>query len=166
MIAPTGVETIGRCLPPESGKICTLFHSLFRRIGGRTRRFRSSIRMVQTVRQRSCRWDRVERSNRRRGHASRCTRAATERQRTSDKIPRITMSWPPDEQLQHRRCVRHRAAAGQRLPARRDMRSADEPAYPTRRRVPTSNGRYSLPSACVRRSLHARQEFDAGDHIQ
>ena len=27
MIAPTGVETIGRCLAPDSGKICTLFHT-------------------------------------------------------------------------------------------------------------------------------------------
>ena len=25
MIAQTRVETIGRCLPPESGKFCTLF---------------------------------------------------------------------------------------------------------------------------------------------
>ena len=24
----TGVETIGRCLPPESGKVCTLFYTL------------------------------------------------------------------------------------------------------------------------------------------
>ena len=27
MIAWTGVETIGRCSPPESGKFCTLFHT-------------------------------------------------------------------------------------------------------------------------------------------
>ena len=27
MIADTRVETIGRCLPPESGKFCTLFYS-------------------------------------------------------------------------------------------------------------------------------------------
>ena len=27
MIARTRVETIGRCLPPESGKICTLFYT-------------------------------------------------------------------------------------------------------------------------------------------
>ena len=27
MIARTRVETIGRCLPPESGKICTLFYN-------------------------------------------------------------------------------------------------------------------------------------------
>ncbi len=26
MIAQTRVETIGRCLPPESGKFCTLFY--------------------------------------------------------------------------------------------------------------------------------------------
>jgi hypothetical protein len=29
MIARTRVETIGRCLPPESGKFCTLFYTLW-----------------------------------------------------------------------------------------------------------------------------------------
>ena len=32
MIARTRVETIGRCLPPESGKICTLFYSASTRV--------------------------------------------------------------------------------------------------------------------------------------
>ncbi len=30
MIACAGVETIGRCLPPESGKFCTLFYKFLR----------------------------------------------------------------------------------------------------------------------------------------
>jgi hypothetical protein len=34
MIAQTRVETIGRCLPPESGKFCTLFCSYTTTIRG------------------------------------------------------------------------------------------------------------------------------------
>lgn len=33
MIARTRVETIGRCLPPESGKICTLFYTIALTVG-------------------------------------------------------------------------------------------------------------------------------------
>jgi hypothetical protein len=34
MIAQTRVETIGRCLPPESGKFCTLFYNMRLADGG------------------------------------------------------------------------------------------------------------------------------------
>ena len=34
------VETFGRCLPPESGKFCTLFYSLGTRRESGTRQFR------------------------------------------------------------------------------------------------------------------------------